>query len=128
MFESDLLHIICVLVLGGTPEVRTPYAIETGEHFVRIDCLTDTHAVEIGLDDRRSSHDSVHQAIFAAELTDRAPMVVIVDTNGVEEATEYQIDTVARALDVEYRVLDRDFLLRVQMTAPFRARALSPSF
>ena len=121
-FEADLLHVICVLMLGGTPEVRTPYAIDDGDHYIRIDCLTDTHAVEIGLDDRRSSQDSVHQAIFAAHLTDRAPMVVMVDTNGVEEAIEFQVETVAQSLGVAYQVIDRDLILRLQMTAPFRAR------
>ena len=80
--------------------------------------------MEIGLDDRRSSLDSVHQAIFAAHLTDREPMVVLVDTNGVEEAIEFQVETVARDLGVAYRVLDRDFVLRMQMTAHLRRPAL----
>ena len=123
MYEAELLHIICVLILGGTPELRTPYVIDDGDHHIRIDCLTPTHAVEIGLDDRRSSLDSVHQAIFAAHLTDREPMVVLVDTNGVEEAIEFQVETVARDLGVAYRVLDRDFILRMQMTAHLRGPA-----
>jgi hypothetical protein len=124
MFESDLIPIICLLLFGGEPEVRVDYTINDGSHFIRADCITDTHAIEVGLDDRRSSYDSVHQAIFAAHLTDRLPMVVIVDTNGVEERAEFQVETVARALGVEYRAIDRDFLLRMQMTAPFRARAV----
>ncbi|MEM9319197.1 MAG: hypothetical protein AAGA70_09345 [Pseudomonadota bacterium] len=128
VFEADLLHVICALMLGGTPEVRTPYQINDGDHYIRIDCLTDSHAVEIGLDDRRSSLDSVHQASFAARLTGRAPMVVMVDTNGVEEAIEYQVETVARDMGVDYRVIDRDFILRLQMTAPFRARQTAAAF
>ncbi|MEM9756182.1 MAG: hypothetical protein AAF914_09320 [Pseudomonadota bacterium] len=123
MYEADYLHIICVLLLGGTPEVRLPYEIDDGRHHVRADCLTDSHAIEIGLDARRSSQDSVHQAIFAASLSARDPMVILVDTNGVEEALEYQVETVARSLGVEYLVLDRDALIRLQMTAPFRDRA-----
>ncbi len=122
MFEADLIPIICMALFAGEPEVRVNYTIDDGTHYIRADCITDTHAIEIGLDDRRSSFDSVHQAIFAAHLTDRLPMVVMVDTNGVEERAEFQVETVARQLGVAYLVFDLDFLIRMQMTAPFRTR------
>jgi hypothetical protein len=124
MFEADLIPIICVLLLGGTPETRIDYHIADGAHHIRADCVTDNHAIEIGLDGRRSSLDSVQQALFAADLTGRAPMVVLVDTDGVEDAIEFRVETAARAAQVRYVVLDIDFLLRLRMTAPFRtARA-----
>ena len=121
MTEADLIPIICTLLLGGEPEARGDYTIADGPHRIRIDCLTDAHAIEIGLDGRRSSLDSVQQALFAAHLTGRAPMVVLVDTDGTEDAVEYRIKTGARAAGVTFRVLDVDFLQRLQMTAPFRA-------
>ncbi|MBF9034485.1 hypothetical protein HKCCE2091_09560 [Rhodobacterales bacterium HKCCE2091] len=122
MFEFEFIPIVCGLILGGAWEQTEAYGIHAGDHRIRADCVTETHAVEIGLDDRRSSYDSVHQAIFAAHLTGREPMVVIIDTNGIEDAAEYQVETVARLAGVEYRVYDRDYLLRVQMTEPFRSR------
>lgn len=121
MTEADLIPILCSLMLSGTPETRVDYVIADGAHHIRIDCLTDSHAVEIGLDGRRSSLDSVQQAIFAAALTGRAPMVVLVDTDGAEDAVEYRVETAARAAGVAYRVVDVDFLARLRMTAHFRA-------
>ncbi|MCV2876570.1 hypothetical protein OE810_09925 [Rhodobacteraceae bacterium XHP0102] len=121
MTEADLIPIICTMLLGGTPELRVPYALADSAHHVFVDCVTDTHAIEIGLDDRRSSLDSLQQALFYAALLERQPMVILVDTDGREDATEYQVETAARTTGVEYRVIDVDFLIRLQMTAPFRA-------
>lgn len=122
MFEADLIPIICAMVLGGAPEQRVSYDIHEGPHWVRVDCITEDFAIEIGLDGRRSSYDSVHQAIFYGYLTDRDPMVIMVDTDGVEDNAEFQVRTVAQALGVEYRVYDIDFLIRHQMTSYLRTR------
>ncbi|MGR3483952.1 MAG: hypothetical protein ACU0BF_01275 [Paracoccaceae bacterium] len=118
--ELELAAILCLQVLGGEPETRSYFDVVDDRHHVRVDCETDTHVIEVGLDDTRSSYDSLHQALFAAHRTGKAPMVVIVDTNGRLENAEYQVETVARAAGVAYAVYDRDFLLRWQMTEPFR--------
>ena len=120
--ETDLTAILCALILGGEAEVRHEYVAVDKAHHIRVDCETDTHVIEVGLDDRRSAQDSLHQALFAAELTGKLPMVVIIDTNGREEAMQYQVRTVARALGVSYLTWTEDYLIRWQMTAPFRAR------
>ena len=120
--ELHLAGILCSLILGGEPEVRHDYVAAGQDRYVRIDCETDSHVIEAGLDDKRGSFDSVHQAVFAAELTGKTPMVVLFDTNGVEEGAEYQIKTVSRRLGVAFRVYDVDYLIRWQMTAPFRDR------
>lgn len=129
--ELDLALILCSLFAGGEVEVRHDYSVSGETRYIRVDCETPTHVIEIGLDARRSSFDSVHQAMFAAQVTGKAPMVVIVDTNGTEEPAEYQVETVARALGVAYRSYDIDYLLRWRMTAHFRAvraanQALAP--
>lgn len=80
------------------------------------------------MDKKRSSFDSLHQALFAAEITGNLPMVVIVDTNGIEEGEEFQIETVARRTGVSYLTVDKDFLIRWQMTAPFRDSQKVPLF
>jgi hypothetical protein len=121
MTEADAILILCAL-LGGEPEVRVPYTIDAVETYVRVDCITDTHAIEMGLDTTRSAYDSVHQATFNAIRTDRLPMVILIDTDGIESQYEYQIETVSRHHGVDYAVWDEDRLIRWQMTAPFRAR------
>lgn len=126
MFEADLIPIICVMLLGGVPEHRVDYDLHYSAHYVRVDCLTDTHAIEIGLDNRRSSYDSVHQAVFYGHLTDREPLVILVDTDGREDNAEYQVERVARMVGVDFRVYDLDYLIRMQMTAWLRERRAQP--
>ena len=118
--ETELAAILCVLLMNGNAEVRHDYVAAGRDHFIRVDCETDTHVIEVGFDTKRSSYDSVHQAQFAAHLTGKRPMVIIIDTNGVEEAVEYQIETVARMNGVTYLTTDKDFLIRWQMTRYFR--------
>ncbi|RFU11830.1 hypothetical protein DZD18_14800 [Rhodobacteraceae bacterium W635] len=126
MFEADLIPIICVMLLGGVPEHRVDYDLHDSAHYVRVDCLTDTHAIEVGLDNRRSSYDSVHQAVFYGHLTDREPFVILVDTDGREDNAEYQVERVARMVGVDFRVYDLDYLIRMQMTAWLRERRAQP--
>ncbi len=118
--ELELAAVICSLVFGGDSEVRHDYIAAGRPHHVRVDCETDSHVIEVGLDDRRSSFDSLHQAIFAAELTGKIPMVIIVDTNSVEENVEYQIETTARWAGVNYLTVQEDFVIRLQMTSYLR--------
>jgi hypothetical protein len=120
--EIELAAILCGLILGGEVESRHDFIAAGHAHHIRVDCETATHVVEVGFDAKRSSLDTVHQAIYAAELTGKLPMVVIIDTNGVEENVEYQVRTVAAAAGVSYMTVDKDFLIRWQMTWPFRQK------
>jgi len=52
-------------------------------------------------------------------------MVILVDRDGREGAIEYRVETAAKRLGVEYRVVSDDLLLRWQMTAYFRQRRAS---
>ena len=63
----------CLLVPTQTPaqeeaEVRHEYTYPAGASYIRVDCETATHVYEGGLD-KRSSLDSVQQALFAAHVT-----------------------------------------------------------
>ena len=120
--ELELAAILCSLILGGVSEDRVPLVAAGRETYVVPDCLTETHAVEVGLDTARGSLDSVQQAIFYGLETGRLPMVVIIDTDGLEETVEMQIRRVARHLGVSYLTVDEDFLIRWQMTDYFRSR------
>ncbi|RVT85367.1 hypothetical protein DXV76_06260 [Rhodobacteraceae bacterium CCMM004] len=122
MSEVEFAMILCGAVLNGAVEVHTPYDVSGERRSVRIDCETDTQVIEVGLDNRRSAFDSVHQALFAAHATGKAPMVVMVDTDGREGAEEYQVEAAARAAGVRYVSVDAAWLLRWRMTWWLRAR------
>jgi len=119
MSEATLAAIFCALIAGGESEVTHAYSVGYDLHRIRVDCETESKVFEIGLD-RRSSIDSIHQAIFAAHLTGKAPAVLMIDTDGREDQFEYQVRTVAAAMGIEYSVIDKDFLLRWQMTSYLR--------
>lgn len=120
MNEAEAIAIVCAM-LGGEPEVRHSYEIADGARYVRLDCETETHAIEVGLD-KRSSLDSVQQAEFAAWLAGKEPMVILINRDGIEGAMEYRVETAARRLGVAYRTYSDDYLLRWQMAAFFRQR------
>lgn len=124
--ELELTAILCGFLLGGEVEVRHDYTAVGEDRHIRVDCETDTHVIEVGFDAKRSSQDSIHQALFAAELTGKQPMVVLIDTNGVEEPVQYQVETVAHRLGVAYDIVQEDFLVRWRMTWPLRRMRAAP--
>ena len=88
--EADYNKIYCDSI-GGQTEVRHDYTTDAGENgYVIVDCETDTEVIEGGLD-KRSSLDSIQQALFFAFLTGKKPVIVIYDTDGIEGKIEYRI-------------------------------------
>ena len=87
--------------LGGVAEVRYPYFVDGKKHFIIVDIETDEYVIEAGLD-RRSSLDSVQQAVFAAISSGKKPKVIIYDTDGREGRYEYRIRRTAHRLGVAY--------------------------
>ena len=82
-FNESLWH-----ALRGEREVRHYYSYGDGqEGYVIVDCETGSYVIEGGLD-KRSSLDSLQQALFFSELTGRDPAVVIHDTD--EEIGKYE--------------------------------------
>lgn len=77
------------------------YNYPGGRSYVIVDCETATHVYEGGLD-KRSSLDSVQQALFFASLTGKKAAVVIYDTDGVTGKYEYRIKTACEIAGVEY--------------------------
>ncbi len=121
MFETALTAILCGLILGGETEVSHAYNVGYDLHRIRVDCETDTEVIEVGLD-KRSSLDSVQQALFSARLTGKAPVVVMIDTDGREGPFELRIRMAAEMAGVTYRLYQKDFLIRWQMTHYLRER------
>lgn len=122
MGEVELAAVLC-LMLGGDAEVPHHYSVATGVRSIRVDCETETHVIEVSLD-KRSSFDSLHQAVVAAELTGKMPKVILINTKGVEDGEEWQIELASRAVGIEYQTYTRDYLIRWQMTAAFRDRKI----
>ena len=88
--NEDYFNLLLAGHLGGLSEVRHQYQFSEGQAFIKIDIETETVVIEGGLD-KRSSLDSVQQALFAASLTGKKPAIVIYDTDGVEGRYEFRI-------------------------------------
>jgi len=87
--------------VGGETETRHHYDYLTGRSYVQADCETEGTIYEGGLD-KRSSLDSIQQALFLAYLTGKAPTVVIYDTDGKMGRYEYQIQVACEMAGVMF--------------------------
>lgn len=120
MGELALSAILCSVLLGGTHQQKLPYSAAYDVSYVKADCVTDTEVIEVGLDRKRSSMDSIHQALFAAHLSGKAPKVIMIDTDGREGKYEYQVRITAQMAGVAYEAVDKDFLVRWQFSSYLR--------
>lgn len=87
--------------VGGRTEVRHPYTPPTGATYIKVDCETDTTVYEAGLD-RPSSLDSVQQAVFAAQVTGKTPVVVIYDTDGEFGPYEHRVRVACKEVGIQF--------------------------
>lgn len=87
--------------IGGATEVKHAYSHPGGNNYVKVDCENDTHIYEGGLD-KRSSLDSIQQALFFSYLTGKKPAVVIYDTDGEFGQFEYRIMKACEMVGVEF--------------------------
>ena len=100
--EEDYNRWFCTRVNGETA-TRHGYTSAGGRGYVEVDCETGTLVYEGGLD-KRSSLDSVQQALFFSHVTGKRPAVVIYDTDGREGRFEYRIRVACRKAGVRYEV------------------------
>ena len=68
---------------------------------VRIDIVTDEYVIEGGLD-KRSSLDSIQQAVFASTITGKKPAVAIYDTDGHWGKYEHRIWSASKKLGIRF--------------------------
>ena len=90
MPNEDAYNTAFCASVGGQTEVRHEYTYSTGQSYILVDCETADTVYEGGLD-KRSSLDSVQQALFAAHLTGKQPAVVIYNTDGKIGRYEHRI-------------------------------------
>ena len=69
--------------------------------YVVADCVTEDKIYEAGLD-KRSSLDSIQQALFLAFLSKKKPVVLIYDTDNRIGRFEHRIKTACEQVGVEF--------------------------
>ena len=92
--------------LGGKTEVVFSYDYNKSDNIpasasIRMDIVTEEYVIEGGLD-KRSSLDSLQQAVFASTLSGKKPAVAIYDTDGLWGKYEHRIWTAAKELNIRY--------------------------
>lgn len=92
--------------IGAETEKREKFQTDKGEtSYVNIDLVTDDYVIEAGLD-KRTSLDSVQQALFAHYLTKKKPVVIIYNTDNGEGVCEYRIRKASEEAGVKYCSVD----------------------
>ncbi|MFX0546942.1 hypothetical protein ACEWPL_015480 [Roseovarius sp. S1116L3] len=119
MNELGFAAIFCTLIAGGEAETQHGYSAGYDLHRIRVDCETEAEVIEVALD-KRGALDSVQQALFAAHLTGKAPVILMIDRDGRTGPYETRIKAAAQMANVAYREIDADFLIRWQMTSYLR--------
>jgi len=105
--ETDYNALFCDEV-GGEQETRHNYTYGEGQTgYVVVDCETDVVVWECGLD-KRSSLDSVQQALFFSAITGKLPAVVIYDTDNEIGPIEHQIEVAAELAGVHFEIYQWD--------------------
>lgn len=111
---------LCTAMFNGAPEISTRVELHADAGRVRADCITETHYIEFGLDQTASARDSLHQALFGADLLGLEPMVVVIDRDGQEDTHQFELERVAHLTGTEFRVVHVNTALRIAMTRHFR--------
>ena len=124
MNEVDITALFCALLVGSAAEAGHGFVNQGENRRIRTDCETETHVIEVGLDQTPRARDSLHQALFASELTGKVPMVVIVDRDGREGRYEQEMRLVSARAGVAYLSCSKDFIIRWRSTQPLRASAV----
>lgn len=111
MGEVAIAAALCGLLAGSQAEERHYFDVYGEKRHVRVDCETDTHVIEIGLDAKSSSRDSVHQALFAARLAQgKIPAVIMIDRDGFEGRFEYEMRQVTGMIGLAYASCSADWI------------------
>lgn len=123
MGEVELAALLCAFLAGSAEEERHYFDVNGLKRYVRVDCETDTHVIEVGLDGKSSARDSVHQALFARHLTDKTPVVILIDRDGAEGRFEYEMRHVTEAAGVMFLRCSEAAVQRWAATSGLRRNA-----
>ena len=98
--------------MAGQREVKHHYSYGSNgnqQGYIIVDCETNDLVIEGGLD-KRSSLDSIQQALFFAYLIGKKPAVVIYDTDGQLGQYEYRIQQAAQSIGLSFKMINRNAL------------------
>lgn len=104
MNEAYYIALLCGALFGGQPETVHEFTYPGGAASIRTDCENGNRVIEFGLD-KRSSLDSLQQSMFAAEITGKEPVVVLIDTDGAMGRFEWRIARAANVAGVPIRII-----------------------
>ena len=121
MGEVQLAALLCAFLAGSDDEVRHYFDVYDTKRYVRVDCETPDHVIEVGMDGTSSARDSIHQALFCAHLTGKTPVVVMIDQDGFEGRFEYEMRHVTEMANVAYARCSKGAILRWVESSPMRA-------
>ncbi|MDB0016447.1 hypothetical protein N9E28_02740 [Alphaproteobacteria bacterium] len=104
--NEDFYNIALARKLNGKTEVTFEYAYGRKGNTpltasIRVDIVTDGYVIEGGKD-KRSSLDSIQQAVFASTLSGKEPAVAIYDTDGRWGKYEHRVWAAAKELGVKF--------------------------
>ncbi|MGK7652217.1 hypothetical protein ACSQ76_07330 [Roseovarius sp. B08] len=120
MGEVELAALLCAFLAGSAEEQRHYFDVAGMKRYVRVDCETDRHVIELGLDGSPSARDSVHQALFAQHLTGKQPVVILIDRDGHEGRFEFEMRHVTKAAGVLYLRCSQGAIQRWAATSGLR--------
>lgn len=87
--------------LNGIEEKRYDYITQSGESgYILVDVDTEAYVIEGGLD-KRSSLDSLQQALFASVVSNKKPAIAIYDTDNFLGKFEFRIFSAAKRARVD---------------------------
>ena len=117
--ESDLNDLLCHTI-GGARETTHHFTYGDGQQGrVSVGCETEFFVIEGGLD-KRSSLDSLQQALFFSVLTSKSPAVVIYDTDERIGKYEHRIQAASEAAGVLFlRLCPDDAMDRERLETVF---------
>ncbi|QDI74715.1 hypothetical protein PNH50_14640 [Leisingera aquaemixtae] len=104
MNEAYYIALLCGALFGGQPETVHQFTYPGGAASIRTDCENRNRVIEFGLD-KRSSLDSIQQALFAAEITGKEAVVALIDTDGTLGRFEWRIARAANIAGVPIRII-----------------------
>ncbi len=104
MGEVSIAAALCGLLAGSAVETNHHFDVNWERRHIEVDCETATHVIEVGLDEKPDSRDSIHQALLAAYLTDlqKIPAVILIDRDGKEGKYELEMRRVTGLLGMAY--------------------------
>ncbi len=120
MGEVELAALLCAFLAGSDGETRQYFDVSGISRHVRVDCETDSHVIEIGLDGKSSARDSLHQALFYEHLTGKIPVVILIDRDGFEGRFEYELRQTTQMTGTTYLRCAEDFIVKWAATGPMR--------